>query len=220
MPSPRPSDRLSALHRRDDARRVTQVEVLREWLKTERTHPDEEWFPVESLDEREALDELLERKPGAAAFVWRDAPVEWYALTLDREAFARLRVVEGPEDLRWRELSPDGTVVGAARRVSRADSNALADETGVDVDLIHQFREDPLDRPLVLSTRQGCVPTFVADGNHRAVALALRMQSGDFTPPRAYLGVGANPVVRPFLERLCGAIRRVRERITASTGDR
>lgn len=76
MPSPRPTDRVSALHRRDDARRVTQVEVLREWLETERTHPDEEWFPVGSLDGRKALDELLGRKPGAAAFVWRDAPVE------------------------------------------------------------------------------------------------------------------------------------------------
>lgn len=204
-----PTDRRTALHQRDDARRVTQVEVLREWLKTERTHPDVEWFPVESLSEREALDELLDRKPGAAAFVWRDAPVEWYALTLDRETFERLRVVEGPESLRWRELSPDGTVVSAARRIARGDPDVLADETDMDVDLIRQFREDPLDRPLVLSTRRGCVPTFVADGNHRAVALALRMRSGDFTPQRAYLGVGANPVAKPLLERICGVVRGV-----------
>lgn len=88
------------------------------------------------------------------------------------------------------------------------------------MDLTHQFREDPLDRPLVLSTPQGCVPTFVADGNHRAVALALRMQSGDFTPQQAYLGVGANPVGRPLLERLCGIVRRTRERITTAIGDR
>jgi hypothetical protein len=188
---------------------VPQVEVLREWLKTERRHPDEEWFPIESLTEREALDELLDRKPGAAAFVWRDAPVEWYALTLDRAAFERLQVVEGPENLRWRKLSPDGSVVGAARRIARGDPETLADETGVDVDLVRQFRDDPPEGALVLSTRQGCVPTFVADGNHRAVALALELLSGDFTPQRAYLGVGANPVVRPLLQRVCGIVSEV-----------
>jgi hypothetical protein len=186
---------------------VTQVEVLREWLKTERTHPDAEWFPIETLSEREALDELLDRKPGAAAFVWRDAPVEWYALTLDRATFERLRLVEGPDGLGWRTLSPDGRVLDAARRVERGDPENLTDETGVDVDLIRRFRKDPLDRPLVLSTRRGCVPRYVADGNHRAVALALELLSGDFRPQRAYLGIGANPAGRPLLQRLCGVVR-------------
>ena len=188
-------------------RRVTQSAALREWLRTERRRLGAGSTPVESLSERELLDELLDRNPGAAAFVWRDAPVAWYETTLDRGAFADLRLVEGPANLGWRNLSPDGSVLGAAGRIASGDPDRLAAETGVNVRKVLRFREDPPDGPLILSTRRGCVPRFVADGNHRAVALVLRMQSGDFSPRRAYLGVGANPVLRPALERLCGVVR-------------
>ncbi|UPV72853.1 hypothetical protein M0R89_09850 [Halorussus limi] len=187
-------------------RRVAQIEVLREWLRVERSHPEVDWFPVESLDERAALDELLDRKPGAAAFVWRDAPVRWYETTLVREDFADLRVVEGPRNLRWRKLSPDGTIRGAADRIASGDPEELTDETGVDVGTVLDFVDEMPAGPLVLSTREGCVPRYVADGNHRAVALALRMRSGEFSPQRAYVGVGANRVVRPLRQRICGAV--------------
>ena len=187
--------------------RVSQVEVLREWLRVERAHPEVEWFPIDSLSERAALDELLDRKPGAAAFVWRDAPVTWYETTLDRADFAELRLVEGPPDLRWRDLSPDGTVHGAADRIASEEPEKLAAETGVDVRQVLDFADEMPAGPLVVSTREGCVPRYVADGNHRAVALALRMRSGEFSPQRAYLGVGSNPVAKPLLERLCGELR-------------
>ncbi|WP_128477469.1 hypothetical protein [Halorussus pelagicus] len=189
--------------------RVAQVEVLREWLRVERSHPDAEWFPIDSLSEREALDELLDRKPGAAAFVWRDAPVTWYETTLDRADFADLRVVAGPANLRWRDLSPDGTVRSAADRIASEDPEKLTAETGVDVETVLDFVDEMPQGPLVVSTREGCVPRYVADGNHRAVALALRMRSGEFAPQRAYLGVGANPVAKPLFERLCGAVETV-----------
>lgn len=201
-------------------RRVTQAEVLRDWLRTECQRPDANRAgstdsrdtPVETLSERELLDEVLERNPGAAAFVWRDAPVEWYETTLDAEEFADLRVVEGPANLGWRDLSPDGTVLGAARRIASGDPDRLAATTGVDVAKVLRFRENPPGGPLVLSTRRGCVPRYVADGNHRAVALGLDLLGGEpWRPPRAYLGVGANPVARPFLERLRGFVRELFE---------
>ena len=188
-------------------RRVSQVEVLREWLRVERSHPEVDWFPIESLSEREALDELLDRKPGAAAFVWRDAPVEWYETRLDREEFADLRLVEGPQRLGWRALSPEGTICGAADRIASEEPAELAAETDVDVETVLDFVGEMPEGPLVVSTREGCVPRFVADGNHRAVAHALRMRSEEFTPPRAYLGIGRNPVAKPLLERLCGVGR-------------
>jgi len=190
-------------------RRVSQLEVLRAWLRVERSHPDADWFRIDSLSEREALDELLDRKPGAAAFVWRDAPVKWYETTLDREEFTDLRLVEGPANLRWRDLSPDGTVRGAADRIAREGPEELAAETGVDVPTVLEFVEEMPEGPLVVSTREGCVPRFVADGNHRAVAHALRMRSAEFTPQRAYLGVGRNPVAKPLFERVCGIAERV-----------
>lgn len=190
-------------------RRVSQLEVLREWLRVERSHPEVDWFRIDPLSEREALDELLDRNPGAAAFIWRDAPVSWYETTLDRDNFKNLRLVEGPPGLRWRSLSPDGTVRGAADRIARGNPEELAAETDVDVQTVLEFVEEMPEGPLVISTREGCVPRFVADGNHRAVAYALRMRSGEFTPQRAYLGVGRNPVAEPLFERVCGVIKRL-----------
>ncbi|WP_134669458.1 hypothetical protein [Halorussus marinus] len=200
-------------------RRVSRQTVLREWLRMERTDAETDRDPVEGLSERAVLDELLDHKPGAAAFVWRDAPVEWYELTLDRETFSRLRVIDGVDGLRWRALAPDDTVLGAARRVAREDPAALTARTGVDVERIRRFRADPPGGPLVLATRRGCVPVTVADGNHRAVALALDLLAGEpVTFPRAYLGRGANPVVGPLRQRVCGFVRGVLGRVFGGSG--
>lgn len=198
--------------------RVPQSEVIRSWLRMERHRPNSgvnseaettDLPPIETLSDRAVLDELLDHKPGAAAFIWRDAPIEWFALRLDRETFERLHVIEGPNDLRWRALSPDDTVVGAARRIAREEPDELTAETGVNIRRVLQFRASLPDGPLVLATRQGCTPITVADGNHRAVALALRLLDGEYyQPPRAYLGIGANPVLRPLLERVCGVVQR------------
>jgi hypothetical protein len=207
--------------------RVSQATVLRHWLALERRKRDDERPPPEALDERTALDELLEYKPGAADFVWRDAPVEWYRTTLDAETFDRLRVVGGPDGLLWRALSADGTVRGCAERIARGDPDRLAAETGVDIDHVLDLRDRKRDRdrdeggedvggtdPLVLSTRRGCAPYRVADGNHRAVAVALAVLEGEaYTPMEAFVGVGSNPVLRPAYERLCGVVRDVRRRL-------
>jgi len=221
--------------------RVPQGEVVRHWLRLEvakdgaapvrsgdessaddPASPADDATSVDELSDRTALDELLDRKPGAAAFLWRDAPVAWYRLELTRAEFDGLHVVEGPPDLGWRDLSPDGTVRGAARRIDRSDPERLASTTGVDVGTVVSLADEtsPATGPaLVLSTRQGCVPWTVADGNHRAVATALALRRGaSYEPRSAYLGVGTNPVAAPLWERLCGVARRVVSGLTGSLG--
>jgi hypothetical protein len=190
--------------------RVPRGTVIRTWLAREREKHDAP--PPEGLTDREALDALLGENPGAAAFLWRDAPVTCYRLTLSRARFDRLHVVEGPSDLRWRALSPKGTVRDCARRIDRGDPRELARETGVDVpDVERLARAPPTADPLVLSTRRGAVPWHVADGNHRAVAAALAVERGaTYDPLAAYLCVGANPVLEPFVQRLRGLLGRVR----------
>lgn len=194
---------------------VSQSTVVRSWLRQERdgqaTGDD-----TAELDDAGALDRLLRLKPGAAAFVWRDAPVDWFRLELTRDEFLDLHVVPGPEGLGWRALSPDDTIAGAAERIDREDAEPLTQTTGIDVPKILTLRDElpvSADVSLVLSTRRGCVPWSVADGNHRAVATALTLlEGGQYEPQRAYLGVGANPVVGPVRSRLCGVVRRLRHR--------
>ncbi|MDL5362142.1 hypothetical protein [Halalkalicoccus sp. NIPERK01] len=188
--------------------RVPREEVIRAWLARERGGC------AGSLSEREAFDALLAENPGAAAFLWRDAPLACYRLLLSRARFDRLHVVEGPAELRWGALSPDGTIRGCARRIDRDDPRELARETGVDVPLIERLaRDPPAADPLVLSTRRGAVPWHVADGNHRAAATALALERGaTYEPLPAYLCVGANPVLEPLVQRVRGLARRVRSR--------
>lgn len=221
--------------------RVPQTTVVRHWLRLEAAKdrpesarsddespvddpasPADDALSVDELTDREALNELLDRKPGAAAFLWRDAPVEWYRLGLTRAEFDALHVVEGPPDLGWRSLARDGTVRGAAQRIDRGNPERLAATTGVDVPAVVSLAEQlppATEHALVLSTRQGCVPWTVADGNHRAVATALALRRGASYEPRpAYLGVGANPVAVPLWERLCGVGRRIVSGLTGSLG--
>lgn len=195
--------------------RVPQTEVVRHWLRLEvaKDGPTGDERSVDDLSDRTALDELLDRKPGAAAFLWQDAPVEWYRLRLTRREFDALHVIEGPPEVGWRALSPDGTVRATARRIDRGDPERLAATTGVDVGTVVSLADElpsATDTALVLSTRQGCVPWTVADGNHRAVATALALRRGaSYEPRSAYLGVGTNPVAAPLWERFCGVVRRV-----------
>lgn len=194
---------------------VSQSEVVRHWLRAEAEKSTTDDLDVDALDD-EALNVLLRQKPGAAAFIWRDAPIDWYRVELSRREFAGLHVVEGPEHLYWRALSPDNTIRGAAERIASEDPEPLGEATGVDVSKVLTLRDEMpgvADREFVLSTRQGCSPWTIADGNYRAVAKALYLlEDGEYTPQPAYLGVGANPVVRPLRERVCGLLRRVRSR--------
>jgi hypothetical protein len=102
--------------------------------------------------------------------------------------------------------------MGAARRIAAEPADELEAETGVDIGTILDYRADIADGetpdPLVVATRQGCAPWYVADGNHRATALALRLvETDDYRPQPAYLVVTPNPVLRPAYERLCGLVR-------------
>lgn len=191
--------------------RVPCDEVVRAWLARERDEPGAD--SLESLSSEAALDALLSENPGAAAFLWRDAPVTCYRLVLSRDEFDRLHVVPGPEGLLWRALSPDGTVRGCAARIDRGDPERLARETGVDVPAIESLAASmpAIDEPLVLSTRRGATPWYVADGNHRATATALALRrGGEYVPVPAYLCVGANPVLEPLVQRVRGLLRGLR----------
>lgn len=193
--------------------RVPEDRVIRYWLARERgkrgDDPD-----VEGLSAREVADAILSEKPGAASFVWRETPVAWYGLDLDRDAFGALRPVRGPEDLLWRDLSTDGTLVGVAERIRAVGADDLADRTAVDLEAVLAYRDavaagERLDPPVV-RTRRGHTPWYVADGNHRVTGAALHyLETGEFRPWPAYLAVTGNPVARPVVARIRGAIGRL-----------
>ncbi|UHQ95987.1 hypothetical protein [Natrinema halophilum] len=194
--------------------RVSEEHVLREWLEREAdcgpADADLESAPTNAAA---TLDALLSAKPGAAAFVWRERPIRWYRLGLDRERFVDLRPVDGPDDLLWRAVSMDGTLFGVAERVHE-DGFGPLESAGIDAGTIRTYRDNlaagtRVD-PLVVRTRRGATPWFVADGNHRATAAAMRiLETGRYDLVPAYVAVTANPVRRPTVDRIRGLIQRL-----------
>jgi len=197
---------------------VAEERVLREWVARDADAADEV-TDVEAASTREMTDALLEAKPGAASFLGRDRPIRWYRTDLDRDEFTALRPVDGPEDLLWREVSTDGTLVGVAERL-QADGPEPLDAAGIDTGAVREYRDELSDGvlpdPLIVRTRRGATPWFVADGNHRATAVGLRLlETGRYEPQPAYVAVSANPVVRPLIDRVRGAFQRLRGRSIA-----
>jgi len=208
-----------------DAERIPEERVLRQWLAREADGGAVDVDPGSIPSNASAvLDALLSAKPGAAAFVYRERPIRWYRLALDRERFLELRPVDGPDDLLWRRASTDGTLFGVAERV-REEGFGPLESAGIDSDAVKRYRDD-LDSgtrfdPLIVRTRRGATPWFVADGNHRATAAALRfLETGRYEPLPAYVAVTANPVFGPMIDRIRGLTRRLIGRTIGHRGDR
>ena len=110
-------------------------DVAHNWLRREERRPYREFSTVEAERDWELVGALFRQCAFQAALVWR-YEVSWYRTGLGREAFDRLRVVEGPADESWRRLSPDGTVRGAAERIREEELTEWFE--GVDVDYVRR----------------------------------------------------------------------------------
>jgi hypothetical protein len=206
---------------------VGQSTVVRYWLRAELAKPVATRRPsprrppptVGELSDREALDALLDRKPGAAGFLAAAGRTVWHETTLTPARFRSLRLIDAPRGLGWRSLAPDRCPFTAARRILDADPDGLA-AVDADVDHVRRLREELGDAaapPLVVRTRRGRTPWVVVDGNHRAVARAIRVLEAEragepvagLAPQAVYVGERPNPVVRPLVERLRGGLSRL-----------
>ncbi len=191
-----------------NSERVTHAEVVRTWLARERRKRDAE-PPDSGTAVGPMLDELLGYQPGAASVLWRDAPFQWRKLNLERVTFDQLHVVEGPSALGWRALASDGRVTSIAAKLAdlRPIETDLIDSPGLDLACVRHLCDEGtrIDDPLVVTTRPGDVPLYIADGNHRAVAYALGLVEGrTYEPVPAFVGTGSAPVFARARERFRG----------------
>lgn len=184
---------------------VTRREVIDHWLTVEGYDPA-------AMDTTERLAALLERKPGAAAFLWREQPVDWVLTRIEWDSFRQLRPIRGPDQLHWRRLSTDGTVLGGARRL-QTDAHPPVD--GIDRETIDRYRDHVAAGrtipPLIVRTVRGATPWYVVDGNHRATALAWHaVETGEYEPQPAYVAVTGRTAFQSGLDRLRGLFQRLR----------
>jgi hypothetical protein len=184
--------------------RVPEQRVIDHWLVCEGYDPT-------SMCESERFDALLDVKPGAAAFLWRERPVDWYRTRIDWTSFRRLRPIRGPGQLHWRQLSTDGTIVGVAEKLlAGGEPNDGVSRGTIDWYRDRIARGDSVP-PLIVRTARGAAPWHVVDGNHRATALACHaLETGSYEPQSAYVGIAGRPALRSALDRLRGFLQRLR----------
>lgn len=171
--------------------RVDQRTVVASWLERRGRSADVGSNLHPMVAERMLVSELLCRFPYEASFIW-EHPVEWYETTLSEAAFRELRVIEGPDGESWRKLSPDHTVLGAARRIAEEDIREPVDDVNVAHvrELAGRFDAGGSREPLVLFKPAWDAAPYVADGNHRATAAALHLlQTNEYVPQPAFLAV-------------------------------
>jgi hypothetical protein len=170
---------------------VETDEAVRNWLRRERRKPYREGAVRGSGDDWELVGRLFCQCPFQASFLWR-YPVEWYRTELTESEFRRLRVIEGPADESWRALSPDDTILGAAKRIRTEGLTGVRD--GIDIDFIRrratELGDDAEAECLTLFLAPEAETPSVADGNHYATAKMLSLLDGaPYVPQPAYLAV-------------------------------
>ncbi|WP_254535311.1 hypothetical protein [Halomarina litorea] len=181
----------------DRDRPVEQVppeDVLREWVRHEQSVED---IDEVDLDDRsvEELAELLEDPQRLAESVFLERDLAWYRLTLTEAELRGLVVVEGPDGEGWRGVAGDNDVRSVAERIASADDVESLNEDvpkGVtDVRELadgHDFGDETGAFVVVQESTDD--PAYLADRNHRAVAVACHsLLGGGYEAQSAHVGV-------------------------------
>ena len=170
---------------------ATESDVVEYWLTLESRKPWET-LDAAAADAASATRRSTLRDLRAYQTAFFDAyDLDWTRRTLTEADLRRLRVIPGDPDTSWRRLSPDGTVLGAARRLLGRHYRGFFED--VYVDLIYLLADNPraaaANQTLVVIDDPEAPGPFVIDGNHHATARALRLlERGRYSPLEAFVG--------------------------------
>ena len=173
---------------------VAETDVIRYWLRKEIEEDDEDNLNPDTLNGREELLEaLVERKPLAES-VFAEADREWHRLVLSEHELRGLEVVKGDENEGWRAVAKGGLIESIAERILAADDlDAFDNEVPKNLTKVADFAnnvssETELEELIVVGDENG--RPYIADGNHRAVGMALHvLQTDEYIEQGAYVGV-------------------------------
>ena len=190
------SDRPHLVRRLDSstAEPVDRDEPLRHWLSKELEGESDEMSADDLHSTAELVEQLVMRKPIAHS-IFNENDLDWFFVDLRAEELSELHVIKGPEDEDWRAVADDGTLESVALRIHETDDVERLDrEAPKDlIEVVELADEDPDERdssPFVVVQEEGTDAPYVADGNHRAVALLLRIIRDEERPRQAaYVGV-------------------------------
>jgi hypothetical protein len=174
--------------------RVSTDEVVREWAIQEIAEERDEDVDVESRSPEELIGSFEERQRLAES-IFLEEDLEWYRLSVSEAELRNLLVVKGPEDEGWRTVAEGNEIGSIAERIADAeDLEGLDQAVAKDVDDVHEMAESfgsgEGTRAFIAVQESTDEPAYLADGNHRAVALVYHLLTGgEYDPQTTYVGV-------------------------------
>lgn len=172
--------------------RVSAEKVAREWAGQE--FAEDRDIDVESRPPEELV-EMFEDPEQLAKSIFFEEDLEWCQIALTERELRNLLVVKGPEDKGWRAVAEGNDIESVAERIAEADSvEALNEEVPKDVaDITDMAEEHGLGEgagAFIAVQESIDDPAYLADGNHRAVAIIHRViQGGAYDEQETYVGI-------------------------------
>ena len=183
----------------DTVESISREEMLRHWLEKEVHENDGDDLAVDAIDDEDRLlDELVERKPIAES-IFADSDLRWHHLDLHEDELEALHTIKGESGEDWRAITEENTITSIADHIHEADDLAELD-TPKDLEQVVDFASkfpDEIEMEELIVADEADEDAYLADGNHRAVAIALHLRDGGAYPEQeAYVGVSADELDR------------------------
>ena len=177
--------------RQGSVEQVTTETVLREWARQE---TEDEDVDLDSRSPDELL-ELLGDPQELAESIFLEEDLEWYRIQFTEEELRHLLVVKGPDDEGWRAVTDENDIESVAERIAEVDDvESLHENVPKDVldvrEMAEEFRSGEEAGAFIAVQESVEDPTYLADGNHRAVAVVHHvLTGGEYEGQPAYVGV-------------------------------
>ncbi len=180
-------------------KRVPRKQVVNAWLRLEQEKQSDKEFHIDStVEESKNIAQLLAHKPDAASIFWK-YDFDWFYHEITARELRTLHTI-------W-----EGNTIFDVARAIEEDRSSLSETRIEKIKSIAS--KDTIEElgPLIIYRWKGLqTGPFLADGNHRAVALALRtFAKEDYTTQSVYVGYPANAYSKlargyfhEFLDRL------------------
>ena len=177
--------------REGSVERVSAEAVVRQWVEQE---TEEEYDDLESRSIEELV-ALLEDPQRLAASIFFEEDLEWYRIELTEEELRDVLVVKGPDGEGWRAVADGNDIESIARRIADADDiESLNEDVPKDVAYVREtaaeHESDEKRGSFIVVQESADEPGYLADGNHRAVAVIYHvLTGGEYDGQPAYVGL-------------------------------
>lgn len=198
---------------------ISEKQVIQHWIRSNAQEEREKGNS--SIKSRDELLDDLQKQQGGPTTIFDKHNIQWYKRELTEEEFRELRIVKGPPDKDWRLFTEDSSSTPSAELIAKEissidNASTLDSRLQEKIDKVRNIRTSIKNggqiEPLIILEENNRDLPWIADGNHRAVAILLHlMETGEYKSPlvfygietKGFFGTKISDFIRPFIPLFC-----------------